>query len=133
MSTDPQFAATVGTEVTLMAATANTNRDGTGTLSTILTAGASGTRVERIKWKATGTTTAGMIRLYAYDGSNARLIEEIPVTAITPSGTVEAWEAEILFGCASPDYPLLIPSGWSLKAAPHNAEAFVSICVAGDF
>lgn len=133
MSADPVFASVVGTEVSAMAATANANRDGSGTLSTILTAGASGTRVERVKFKATATTTAGMIRLYLHNGTSAFLIEELPVTAITPTASVETWESEILFGCAYPDYPLLIPATWTLRAAPHNAEAFNALVVAGDF
>ncbi|NBX74718.1 MAG: hypothetical protein EBQ89_10555, partial [Alphaproteobacteria bacterium] len=71
MATDPNFA---GTPLAGNAqiSTANTNRDGTGTLGTVVTAGASGSRIEEIVIEATGTTTAGMIRLFLNDGTNTR-------------------------------------------------------------
>jgi hypothetical protein len=108
--------------------TANTNRDGTGTIATILTAGASGSRVDDITVIATGTTTAGMVRLFVNDGTNTRLWLEIPVTAATPSGTVQAFTATLL------NQALLLPSGYSLRASTNNAETFnVIVRRAGDF
>lgn len=130
MGNRPAFAATVGSEVKNIPATANTARDGTGTTTTILTAGASGTKVERLKFKARGTTTAGMIRVWIHDGTTFFLHEEIPVTAVTPSATVEAWEAELPLG---DDFHETFPTGWTLKAAPHNAESFDVYTDAGDF
>ena len=38
--------------------TANAARDGTGTIGTIFSAGTSGSRIDAINLKATGTTTA---------------------------------------------------------------------------
>ena len=107
---------------------ANTNRDGTGTIATILTAGAEGTLIEMVRVQAVGTTTAGMIRLYIHDGSNARLWAEILVTAITPSGTVEAWEGEYV-----PTKPLVLPTGYSLRASTHNAETFNVFALGGNY
>lgn len=108
--------------------TANTNRDGTGTIGTVVTAAAQGTLIELIRVIATGTTTAGMVRLYIHDGSNARLYTEIPVTAITPSGTVEAFESEY-----TPTKPLVLPTGYSLRASTHNAETFLVEATGGDY
>lgn len=98
---------------------ANTNRDGTtGTYVDILTGAADGTRVFRIVMAATVTTTAGMIRFFIYDGTNARLYKEVPVAAVTPSGTVAAWTTEI----ETPD--LILPStSHVLRASINNAEA----------
>ncbi len=45
-------------------ATANTARDGTGTLADVVTAGASGSRIDKIRVVASGTTTAGVIRIF---------------------------------------------------------------------
>ena len=107
---------------------ANTNRDGTGTLATILTAGSSGSRVDDIKIQATGTTTAGVVRLFLHDGTNARLFAEILVTAVTPSTTVEAFSAVLL------NQAIILPNGWSLRASTNNAETFnVIVNRAGDF
>ncbi len=100
---------------------ANTGRDGTGTLVNVVSAGANGTRIEGIRVQASGTTTAGVIRLFITDaaGANGRLFMEILVAAITPSTTVEAFSAERVF-----TRPLFLASGQILKAAPHNAETF---------
>lgn len=130
MATAPVFAATPGSEAAAIAATANTNRDGTGTVSTVFTAGASGSKVERLKLKATGTTTAGMLRVFLHNGTAFFLFEEVPVTAITPSATVETWEGELLF---DDDAPLILPTSWTIRVSTHNAEAFVAVTVAGDF
>lgn len=130
MATAPAFAATPGSEATAIPATANTNRDGTGTVTTVLTPGASGTRIERIRFKAAGTTTAGMLRVFAHNGTAFFLLDEVPVAAITPSGTVETWEADLYYG---DDAPLVLPTGWSLRVSTHNAEAFNCIVIAGDY
>jgi hypothetical protein len=107
---------------------ANTARDGTGTLATIFTAGASGSRVDDIVITATGTTTAGMVRLFVHDGTNARLWQEVQVNAATPSGTVPAFTATLL------NQALILPNGWSLRASTNNAETFnVLVDRAGDF
>jgi len=99
--------------------TANTARDGSGTLVDIVTGAGNGTLIQRIEVIATGITTAGMVRLFLFDGTNNRLYVEIAVTAITPSGTVAAFSASL-----TPQPALPLKSGWKLKAAPHNGETF---------
>lgn len=109
--------------------TANTNRDGSGTLGTLLTAGSNGARVTNFRFQATGTTTAGVIRLYKYDGSTtARLLKEIIVAAVTPSTSVEAWSGEW-----KPTFPIVLPSGYSIRVSTNNAETFNGFADAGDF
>lgn len=111
--------------------TANTNRDGTGTLADVITAGASGTRIGRIKITATGTTTAGMVRLFIFDGTNTRLWQEVPVSAITPSGTVQAFSQTLVSTDSDP--LLVLPPNYVLRASTHNAETFDVIAHAGDY
>lgn len=108
--------------------TANTNRDGSGTIADVVTAGVDGSRVNEIEVRATGTTTAGMIRLFIHNGSAYRLWREIPVGAVTPSDTVEAWSDFII-----PRTPLVIPNGYKLAAATHNAETFNVFAHGGDY
>jgi hypothetical protein len=110
--------------------TANTNRDGTGTIATIFTAGSNGSRVNRVITKAVGTTTAGMVRLYIHDGANARLWKEVSVTAITPSATVESFKNEIYM---PGELALVLPTGYSIRASTHNAETFNIIAEGGDY
>lgn len=108
--------------------TANTARDGTGTLGTVLTAGASGSRIETLTITATGTTTAGMVRLFLYDGTTYYLWREVQVAAKTPSAT------DSTFTSTLSALGLVLGAGWSLRASTHNAEAFnVLATLAGDF
>jgi hypothetical protein len=103
--------------------TANTNRDGTGTIGTVFTADATdGSVIDSIQMTATGTTTAGVIRLYKHNGSTAFLWKEILVGAITPSATVAAFMRRL--DCSLPANACYLPAGWSLRASTHNAEAF---------
>lgn len=130
MATAPVFASTPRCAMA-QATAANTNRDGTGTLVTVLTAGANGSRLERVRIVAAGTTTAGVVRLFIHDGTNARLLHEMLVSAITPSTTVQVWSADIdmSFNGGS----ILLPNGYSLRASTHNAETFNVIAIGGDF
>jgi hypothetical protein len=127
MAVQAQYASTPRAAVGQVSV-ANTNRDGTGTLATIFTAGSSGSRIDDIKIQATGTTTAGVVRLFVHDGTNARLLAENLVTAVTPSTTVEAWSTTLL------NQAIVLPNGWSLRASTNNGETFnVLVTRAGDF
>jgi hypothetical protein len=111
------------------ATVANSNLDGTGTLVTVATGDPEGTRIDLVALRAIVTTTAGMIRLFVYDGANARLLKEIPVTAITPSGTVEAFSAEW-----QPTEPIVLPDDtYELRASTENAEAMNVFAFGGHF
>jgi len=100
MATTAQYSTAPTIDVSQIS-TANTNRDGTGTTVEIAagptTAAASGVgkRILGVAIQATGTTTAGMVRLFISvdGGTTKRLIEEIPVTANTVSATNPAWNA----------------------------------------
>ena len=132
MSTSAQYASTPKCGVGQVSV-ANTNRDGTGTIVTVFSAGANGSRIDAIDLKAVGTTTAGMIRLFIHDGANARLLTEVPVIAITPSGTLPSWEAQLNTNTMTQVLPLVLPTGYSLRAATNNAETFNVIALGGDF
>lgn len=109
--------------------TANTNRDGSGTLGTVYTAGSNGGRVEYVRVKATVTTTAGMVRLYisTNGGSNKYLWAEIPIAAASVSATVQGAEGEF-----APSKPLMLPASALLYASTHNAETFNVFAHGGD-
>lgn len=70
--------------------TANTNISGSsGTLVTLVTGSTSGTVVDEIQISAANSTTAGAIRMYAYDPTGATtttLLAEYPVTAVATPG-----------------------------------------------
>jgi hypothetical protein len=84
--------------------------------------------VDSINIAATGTTTAGMVRLFVNNGTTTFFLTEVAVPAITPSGTVSAFRA-VLNNLA-----LVIPPNGSLRAGTHNAETFdVVPMLAGGF
>lgn len=132
MALSPQFAATPRCAVAQVT-TANTARDGTGTIATVLTPGASGSRVDAIVLKAIGTTTAGMIRLFIHDGTNARLVAEAVVTPVVPAANQPSWEATLNQNTYAQFLPLVIPAGSSLRASTEKTETFNVIAIGGDF
>lgn len=127
MSQTANFAATPRREIADISA-ANTNRDGTGTIVSGFTSGASGSRVDRIEFKAVGVTTAGMLRAYLKDGAGAwKLWREYPVDAITPSASVAT------FTVRDDDIGAVLKSGMQIGYSTHNAEAFAVHTMGGDF
>lgn len=99
---------------------ANTNYDGTGTVSTLYTAGSNGGYVERIRFKALGTNVATLARIFINNGStnttaaNNSLFKEIPLPASTSSNTSPLMEYDF-------EMNLAIPAGykvnWTLATA----------------
>jgi hypothetical protein len=126
MAASPVFAVTprIGA---VQLSVANTNRDGTtGTYGTLISAGNGGTRIAEIAVQATGTTTAGMIRLFTNDGTNNRMFDEISIAAATPSASVKATRISTTYT------NLTLPSGWSIRASTHNAEVINVFALGAD-
>lgn len=117
MASEPAFAVTPRI-ATANIATANTNRDGTGTVATLITGASTGTRVAEIVAKARVTTTAGMVRVFLHDGTNFFLFDEISIAAATPSGSVQSIRVSVTYS------NLVLPSAsWSVRVSTHNAES----------
>lgn len=72
-------------------ATANTAKDGTGTIVTVFTAGVNGSRIDQIKVRALGTNVATALRLFVNNGqvnttaANNSLIHETTIASTTLS------------------------------------------------
>lgn len=114
---------------TSVVSAANTNTDGsTGTYVTIATGTAGGSQVIQITAKATGTTTAGMLRLFFYDGTNARFYDEIDVTAVaSPGASTQTFDYQL-----SPNN-LVLSENDELRMSTHNAETFHVTVLQGNF
>jgi hypothetical protein len=110
--------------------TANSNRDGTGTIQSMVTGATNGTRVKKITIRALTTTTAGMIRFFANDGSGWRLWMEVPVMAVTVSATVAGWGYQLLL---QGENALVLPAGYSLGVATQNGTAFSYVVESGTY
>lgn len=106
---------------TVRISTANTGRDGTGTVGTVFTAGSNGSYFKGIRVQSEGTVTAGVVRIYiqAAGAGNNELIKELMITATTPSTSVEAFSIEWY-----PTGGIVLAATDVLKASTHNAETF---------
>lgn len=118
MATTPAYASTPRNDRVVIS-TANTARDGTGTIADFVIAAATGTRVDDIYITASATTTAGMIRFFIHNGTDYKLLFEQAVTAVTPSGTVPAFSAQLV------NLGIILKTGWKLAVSTNNAETFV--------
>lgn len=111
MSATPAFAATprIGA---VTVSTANTNRDGTGTIATVITAGASGTLIRRLVFKATGDPADSIVNVFLHDGSTYYLFDEVDLgNPAAASTTVEGYRFEKAYT------DLTLPTSWSVRAA----------------
>jgi hypothetical protein len=117
MADNPSFAVTPRV-ATVNIATANTNRDGTGTIATLITGASTGTRVAEIVIKARATTTVGQVRVFLHDGTNFFLFDEIVVAAATPSNSVQSTRVSARY-----DNVVLPSASWSVRVSTHNAES----------
>lgn len=140
MSMQPQYAAApvIGSA---QFNTPNTARDGSGSIAQLVVGRIPGTRIERLRVRATVTTTLGMVRIFhktsgltfnadgtvaAFGAPTWRLIHEIPVAAIVPTASVECFNAE-----------WVPPNGFNLGAfeqlgvSTHNNEVFNAQALGG--
>lgn len=119
MAAGPQFGnvPNVGNLATNSCTVTNTGKDGTGTIVNFFTAGKSGAKVDSFLVQALGTTTATIIRIFIDDLTTKRLIQEILVTAVTPSAT--AVDFSTLVAALVP----YLPPGYKLHAAIDAAQA----------
>jgi len=133
MSTSAQYASTpkVGSA---NLTTADTSLTAPTTVGTILTAGASGTRIDYIEVQGVATTVAGLVNLFIFDGTTYFLWQQVPVIAITSSTTVPAFAANLSSNSNSNVMPLTLPTGYSLRATTSVAQTGVRvIAYGGDF
>ena len=80
------------------------------TVSTIVTGGSSGTKINEIVIQGTGTTVAGVVNIFVYDGSYS-LIDPVLVSAVTSSTSAVAFRAVRQYA------NLVLPSSsWTLRA-----------------
>lgn len=106
-------------------ATANTAKDGTGTVVTVFTADATnGGRVERLRFRALGTNVATVARVFINNGStnataaNNTLYAEITLAATTNSEVAATVLQEFPNANTIADgtaFPLVLPPGYKLN------------------
>lgn len=111
--------------------TADTSLTAPTTVSTILSAGASGTRIDYIEIQGVATTSAGLINLFVYDGTNYILWQQVPVQAVTSSTTAPAFAVNLSSNGNANFMPLTIPTGYSLRATTSVTQTGVRVIAYG--
>lgn len=131
MASSPNFTGTPRMGIASVS-TANTNRDGTGTIVDILTGASSGTKISEVVIKSTGRPADSIVTLFLFDGVTNWLFDEIDLGAPAASSTtISAYRTSVQYT------NLILPSDSSkLRAAVTVAPTTGVINViafAGDF
>jgi hypothetical protein len=108
----PAFTATPRLAVAAVT-TANTGRDGTGTIATVITGVAAGTRIDRIRIVATADPADSIVNLFLHDGTTAWFFDSFDIgNPAAASTTVDPFMAEKTYA------NLILPSAsWSVRAS----------------
>ena len=118
-------------------AAANTAADGSGTLVTLVTAGADGARVDGVRFRSTAvftTSTANVHRIFLSDtaGTNHRLIGEVATATATRSANTIGATSIFTF-----DQPIIMLSGQIMSVNQCNyagaQDQFDACPFAGDY
>jgi hypothetical protein len=121
-NTSPVFPLTPVAVVGQTITTANTAKDGTGTVVTLHTAGANGSKVDGVYVAYTGTSVQTCLRLFINNGStnatagNNALLKSVTVPANTLSETAAAADFFVSLGVA-------LPAGYKINATIGTAVA----------
>lgn len=112
----------------------NINKDGTGTVLTVFTAGANGSYVQRIRFRTAGTNVQTVARVFINNGSsnltpaNNILYDEItlPATTISENTAQASFEIPLNYGLP-PGYVINVTLGTGVAAG-----YYVSV-IGGDY
>ena len=133
MAVSAQYASTPKIGSALLT-TADTSLTAPAVFGTVLTAGASGSRIDYIEIQGVATTIAGLINLFIFDGTTYLLWQQIPVQAITSGTTSPAFTVNLSSNTNANIMPLNLPTGFSLRATTTTAQTGVRvIAYGGDF
>src|ERR1700735_198043 len=88
MATAPVYFVTPRLLAGLVPATQDTSFTAPTHVTSLGSGGTSGTKVTQVDIEPVGTTVAGLVNLFAYDGTTYHLIESVTIAAATPSTTL---------------------------------------------
>lgn len=111
MATEPAFASTPNNSSGIAPATLDTSLTAPTNVTTVFTAGANGSKVEEIDIVELGTTVAGVLNIFLYDGATYHLFDSFLIVAHTVNTTTASLRTV-------KTYPnLVLKSGWSIRIA----------------
>lgn len=107
--------------------TADTTRDGSGSIATLVTAGTFGTLIELVRVVSQAATTKGMLRMFLNDGSTWDLYKEYPVFESAP--TLDRRVTVV----TDPLGVFVLPSGWIMGFSTQVGDVFNAFAHGGDY
>lgn len=110
MATAPAYAATPVIWAGLIPGSADTSFTAPTNVTTLGSAGGNGTKITQIDIEPVGTTVAGLVNIFANDGTTYHLLESVTVPAATVNTTTAPVKQTYTYE------NLVLPSGWSLRA-----------------
>lgn len=111
--------------------TADTSLTAPTTIGTVLTAGASGTRIDFIEVMGVATTVSGIVNLFIYDGTTYHLWQQIPIIPVATSTTAISFSLVTSTNNSPNIMPMTIPTGYSLRATTTIAQTGVKVLAYG--
>lgn len=81
--------------------------------------------------QATGTTLAGVMDFWIYDGTTSRLVYEQAVSVVTGSTTVIGLNSAISTSNFNGGVPLTLPTGYALYCSSQVASQLIGILTQG--
>lgn len=113
MASTPAFVAAPGRSAAISVSTANTARDGTGTIVDILTGASGGTKIERIKVISTADPADSIVNIFRHNGTSYFFWDSFDLgNPAAASATADVFSIERAYGL------LLLPSAsWKLAAS----------------
>lgn len=109
MAAAPAYAATPVAWCGLVPASADTSFTAPSAVTTLGSAGANGTKVTQVDVTPVGTVVAGLVNVFAYDGSAYHLVESVTIAAATVNTTTAPAKQSFTYD------NLVLPNGWSLR------------------
>ena len=116
MATAPQYAATPVAWCGLVPSTQDTSNTAPSHVTSLGSAGESGTKITQVDIIPTATVVAGIVNVFAYDGTTYHLHEAITIAAATVSATAAPVKQTYTYD------NLCLPSGWSLAVSQTEAS-----------
>ena len=112
MAAAPSYAATPRLLAGLVPSTLDTSFTAPAHVTSLGTAGASGTKVTQVDVTPVATTVAGLVNLFAFDGTTYHLVASVTIPVATVSATAAPVTQTLTF-----DNLVLPASSWSLAVS----------------
>lgn len=125
MATAPQFAATPLIGSAVVSSSADTSYTAPTHSVTVVASQTNGCKIDEVRFQGTGTTVAGTVNVFAFDGATYHLIDSIIVPAVTASTTSPPWQFIKSY------QNLQLPTSWTLVASSTIASQLVNVTAFG--